>query len=182
MADRIARVAVVGIAFVVAPAQVAFDRVRVDARAWNVEQRTPPGRTVGVFAQRGHRSEPVRTAAAQQLQQQRFGLVVTMMREGNDGRSRLAGDTGERVVARLARERLEARTRPPDNVDAADHAGDAQRGTALDAVLCPPVSVGGQAVVDVDGSDRVAARRRHRGQRVEQDDGIAAAGKCDGNR
>ena len=53
-----------------------------------------------VDARGGHRGETVRPRAAQQLQQQRFGLVVAMMREQDRGRAGLLRGRGEGVVAR----------------------------------------------------------------------------------
>ncbi len=146
-----------------------------------LEQRAPPGDASGVPAQRGHRGQPVRPGAAQQLQQQRFRLVVAMMRECHDGGADSARRIGERVITGVPGQRLEAGAWLA--ATATRRTAHATRSSAQRSMhACAHcVGVGGQAVVDVDGGDRVAARGRNGGERVEEDDRVAAAGKRDGN-
>ncbi len=120
--------------------------------------------------------------AASELEQQRLGLVILVVRERDRVRTVLARELAQRGIARLARLRLEARARGTRHDDAALGIGDAAIGAGLRAERRPAIGVRLEAVVDVQSQRAPTARAQRRGAGVEQDDRIAAAREREGER
>ena len=99
LSHGVARVLEVDIAFVLDPRQCPVLRVGIHIGARQFEPRAPPADPRGVHAQCGHRRKAVRPGAPQQLQNQRFDLVVPMMGEGNDVGADFACRIGERRIS-----------------------------------------------------------------------------------
>ena len=166
------------IALVVDVAQRVLGRVRLEPCARQGEERPQPDSSV-VAARRRHRGEPPGAGAAQQLQQQRLGLIVRVMRKQQRGDALLVRELHERGITGCACLRFEARTRhtwhvhvPPGKRHATLVAGRA-------ADLGPRVGVGRKAVMHVQRDDIAARGGCDRAGRVEQHHGITPAGERD---
>ncbi len=119
----------------------------------------------------------MRTRAAQELQQQRLGLVVGVVRE----RDEVGVDGGERRVARRARRGFEAHSAAALDPRAMHDERDVALRAFGRAECRPRVGVGGQAVVDVQRGELDAMFGRDAREGVEERDRIASAGKRDGD-
>ncbi len=119
----------------------------------------------------------MRTGAAQELQQQRLGLVVGMVRDRDD----VGIGRGERGVARGTRRRLEALAGRPRDPRPVHRQRDRPARALGGAELGPGVGIRREAVVDVQGGHGDRQLARERGQRVEQHHRIAAARQRDGD-
>src|SRR5207253_2482286 len=81
--QRVARIADVGVAVVVDPGELPVANIGVDRGARHIEQRTQPLDSHCVGTRFRHRSQALRTRAAEELQKHGLRLVVLMMREKN---------------------------------------------------------------------------------------------------
>ena len=122
-----------------------------------------------------HGREPMRTGAPQQLEEQRLGLVVGVMRERNNvhvgfGERRVSGRAGGCLHARAA-----------GTLDA--HALHRYRNGTLcafvDAELRPAIGIRGKTVVNVHSAERDTKFGGERGEGVEKYDRVAAPGERD---
>ncbi|MDD4881983.1 MAG: hypothetical protein PHX10_10450 [Gallionellaceae bacterium] len=160
----------VGIALVVD----VFDRLgagmRVQGGTTDRKQRAQD-RPAFVVALTGHGGQAVHPGAAQQAEQQGFGLVVEMVGQ-DDVIHRLVGIG---PVAGGAGRRLQAGGLGHD-LDPADGQGNAEPAAGAAAVLGPGVGVDRETVMDVYGGQAVAEVLAQARQQVQQDGGVQSAG------
>ncbi len=176
VANEIALQRHVGVGLVLDPGEPARLGVGGDCRIGQREERTQQCRSRRQAAEPRHRGKAMRTRTAQQLQEQRFGLVAGVMGEHDKCGLRL----GEHAIARRAGRRL--RSEVGSTIDA--HAVHDQRHRALRALRHaerrPLVRPGREPVMDMDGGQRHAMRGRRGRHRIEQHHRIAAARQGDG--
>ena len=177
MADQIAPPAGIGIALVRHPCEAAPGGIGFEPGARHPEQGAPQGLAVEI-AQHGHGGERMRAATAQQLQQHGLGLIVLMMRQGNDrGRGTAVG--GIALGARHGLQTVAAAQRHLHMLDAQRHLiALAPRAT----VRHPGVGVAAQPVVHMDGGQMNMALPPGAPQQIQQHHGIESAGKSDFQR
>ncbi len=173
-AKRIAAIAMVGIAFVVDVVQAMLREVSVERCARNGEKRPQPP-DAAHKPRRRHGGQAAGAGAAQQLQQQRLGLVVGVMRQQHRGCAPLARERFERLVTRRSRSSLDADARAARNTHLARRASNPVRRAQRGAEARPGVGVAGQPMMDVQGDDLAARGGGDACRRVEQRDGIATA-------
>ena len=121
--------------------------------------------------------EALGTCTAQQLQQQRLGLVIAMMGECHDWRRNMSCGVRKCAIARATGLCFQAGPGQVVDHDFSRHQGDAERGAMVRAKLRPCVGIRGQSVMNMNGGDRVTSRWRHRCQRIQEHDGVTAAGQ-----
>ena len=120
---------------------------------------------------RSHRRSPLNACAAQQLQQQGFGLVVLVMGE-RDEIHRLAS---ERLMAQFARGSFDAHCAQGGNVYMFDMQGNAVIFAQLCAERCPCVSMRADAVMHMKGGEFPRILPGKPREQVQQYDGIQSA-------
>ncbi len=158
---------------VVHPVEPAIARRRLDRRAIDFEQRTQQ-RGASRLPYR-HAGEPGDAGAAHQLQQQRLGLVVAMVRE----RDRVSAALSKRGVARFARGALDAESGVARDAHAHHFDRHAAAHAQCDAMLGPLIGGRIQSVVDVQCAQFERARAGKVGERIEQHHRIDAAREPD---
>ena len=134
------------------------------AAAW---RDGPPGR---------HAGRPVRTAAAQQVEQHGFDPVVALMGQ----RQPFGIDFRKGRVARLARRRFEAAALSGPDLDPSYFQRYLQRSAQAFAECLPLVGPGTQAMMDMPGREDEALTRRELPQEMQQHHRVEAAGEPDG--
>ena len=116
MAQKIARIAHIAVAVVLNPAQLMLACISFQLAALHIQQGAQQrGRSRAGFQQR-HRTGTAHPGAAQQLQQQRFGLVILLM----CGEQKVRIERGKDALALVPRGRFDsgrvvARDRYPMN-------------------------------------------------------------------
>jgi len=160
--DEIALQRQIVVALVLDPAEAAPARPGLDLGARNREQRPEHLRArPGKRAQRGHPCHAERTRPAQQLQQQRLGLVVPMVGQ-NDEVAVLAREDFVARAPRLALEAERARVTDPRMLHLQGHA---QSGAQRLAEQGPLRRIRADAVIDV----QCAKREPHRAGEIRED-------------
>ena len=103
--EKIAPADGVGIALILDPLEAPQARIGLDLRARDLEQRPQQPRARPGKRPRGrHRGKAAQAGAAQQPQQQGFGLVIAMLRENDE----IGLQAREHFVAGLPRGALQA--------------------------------------------------------------------------
>jgi hypothetical protein len=131
-------------------------------------------------AMRRHGRKPRYACTAQQLQQDRFGLIVGVMCKPERGCAMTRAHRIERAIARVARSRLDADPRLALQIHAPGIETRAERACRRLTVSEPPVGIRAQPVVNMQGN--ATRRARYAYGRIEQHTGIKATAECDGNR
>jgi len=131
----------------------------IDGGTVDGEQGAPPRHAAAVVAQRRHRGEPARTGAAQELQEERLGLVVAMVRERDVAAAQAGGDVDERGVALPARLRFETGAGGARDGDLRRGERDLPLRAEVVTERAPARCVGRQSVVDVRRVHGVSACR-----------------------
>ncbi len=176
----VARVGRIGVRLVLAPGETALREVREHLAARDREQRAQQ-----VAAREPHAGETGRTAAAQQPQQQRLGLVVPGVRDGDRHGALVVLDPAQEGVALAARRLLEAAllgARALADAAAPGAQRHAERGAQLVTEGGVVGGAGPQAVVEVRGDELEAAAAAERRERVQERHGVGAAGEGDEQR
>jgi len=141
----------------------------LDGRPWHTQQRpqmcSPPAR---LALQLGHGRQPVRAGAAQQLQQQRLGLIVLLVGRQDEIRVQ----RGKNLQTRPARRRFDAGRIGVCNLHAMNAQFDAMCFTQPSTKFCPVIRLGRQAVVDVNRLHFEGMFFAQRTQGVQQDDRV----------
>ena len=166
MPHAVARVGRIGVRLVLAPGETALREVREHLAARDREQRAQQ-----VAAREPHAGETGRTAAAQQPQQQRLGLVVPGVRDGDRHGALVVLDPAQEGVALAARRLLEAAllgARALADAAAPGAQRHAERGAQLVAEGGVVGGAGPQAVVEVRGDELEAAAAAQRRERVQR--------------
>ncbi len=175
MAQTIARDRLVEITFILDPSQPILLRPFQDFATRNIEQRSQQQCATGEPARLWHRRQPLHPAATQQVQQQRFRLIVAMLGQ----QQRIAILRFKNRVARMPRGSLKPQLSLSLNAHALDPAFNIQRSGAATGEFSPVVGIRRQAVMDMDRRDFTrnffAAGRRE----MEQRNRIEPAGKSD---
>ena len=137
----------VRVRLVVDPSKSPRGRVRADRRSRQCEKGAQQHRTAGHRPQRRHRGKPVRTGAAQELQQQGFRLIVGVMGECDE----IDGSVGERGIPGRSRRGFEARATAPLDLRAMDGEGHAALSAFVRAKRDPGFGVRRKAMMHVQG-------------------------------
>ncbi|MDD5249860.1 MAG: hypothetical protein PHY45_12790 [Rhodocyclaceae bacterium] len=166
MAQMIARETGIGIALVVDPAQPMRAGVSLDRIASNGEKRTQQS-AIRLL----HRRRAAQAGAAQQIEQQRLGLIVAMMRKYDP----IVRRPRERRVACAPGGRLQAVRRIAFDLDAFHGEGNIPRRAQRTTVIFPAIGVGAQGMMDMERRQRNLAAWRRVTQGMQQDDRIQTA-------
>ncbi len=176
MSHEVARPPRVRVALVLDPGQPPVPREGLDLGPRGAEQRAEEhrGRSAparGLRPHRRHSREPRGPGAARELEQHGLGLVVFVLREGDEVR-RLRGEQG---VAGRARRAFDAERVMRGKIGLLHRA--AQRVPACGSARepCPSRRIRADAVIDVQAVERERATRRERREQVEQYDRIDPA-------
>ena len=124
-------------------------------------------------AQVAHATEALRPGAAQEFQQDRFGLIVPMVAEHEIFAVAQIG--GKRPVTRLTRRRLGADTTTGVDRHGDDLAWNLELTATISTMLRPRAAVGMQAVIDMQCTQPVRPGVGQLRQRVQQRGGIGPA-------
>ena len=148
-ADEVALEAVVSVALIRYRLEFLTLGIRLQLGAGAIEQRPPqenPAQTLGGQGfQRRHSGQPLGARAAQQLQQDGFGLVIGVMRQ-RDHISSYRLKSGVARAPRLFFQTGAGRTADPNPPHTQRHI---ERGTDAPAVTRPRVGIGAQPVMNV---------------------------------
>jgi hypothetical protein len=119
----------------------------------------------------GIAARPFRSGTAQQLEQQRLGLVVLLVR----GQQEVCVDSGKNAQARASRSGFDARRIVARDFYAMDRQFDSMRRTQTRAEIGPVVGARRKAVVHVHGFKFEGMLIAQRYQRIQQDHRIESA-------
>ena len=122
-----------------------------------------------------HGARAAHTCAAQQLQQQGFGLVVGMVRQ----RYEIACLPGKCRMAQLARCRLDAVFAQRCNINVFDMQRNGVLRAKSGAEIRPRIGIGTDAMMNMQCGESPEKTRRKPAQQVQQHDGINPAAQAD---
>ena len=175
LAQGVATVAEVQVAVVFDPLQAKRPRMIQQIGPRHAQQRPqlcgPPIRPA---LHLGHRRQALRSGAAQQLQQERFGLVVLLVGCEQEIRVQAAKD----AQALAPRGRLDAGGIVARNLHPVSGQINGMRSTEAGAEIGPVVGVGRQAMVHVHRPQVEGMPVAQRHQRMQQRDRIEPSRKC----
>ena len=164
------------VTLVVDPHEPVRDRVAFDSGARTpiigrrIRGRPPPRhRSRFIGSRERHPGKPLHARAAQQLQQNRFGLIVEVVREHDA----IGACGAQGRVARFTRGAFETVTARDAHID--DPAGDAKRSRRAAAERGPRLRIRAEVVIHVDGAQFEPQRIAQRGEHMQQDGRIDAA-------
>ena len=174
MAQRIAPVARIGIAFVGDPAPALLPGHAFQFVATPAQQGPPDGQPV-VDPPRRHGSQSVCTASAQGGQQHGFGQVIGVVRQCHD----LAASVAVGGIACPPGLGFQALPATADDGNPLDAQRDGQLPAQVRAEAGPVIRMGTQAMVYVHSPQRDAMAGRAAGQGLQKHHGIHSAGQAD---
>jgi hypothetical protein len=147
LAQVVAAIAAIGVALVLDPDQRILGGVAGDQRSRHVEQRPDQAWPAGLRPLGGHAGGARDPGPAQQAKEDRFGLIVLMVRQ----RQPVCTTTGKHTMARPTSGGLETLAVVARHLDMDDVERHAQLSAELGTETGPGTGVGTQAVIDVDG-------------------------------
>ena len=131
---------------------------------------------------RRHADQTSQTGTAQQMQEQRLGLVVGVLGQGQNTRPDANGLVGEAAVTPCARDLLDIRRRRAIERHRARDEGDVARGAPVPYLLRFGGRIGAQPMIDVQRHERGAALLTPAPEQMQEREGIRATGDADEDR